>query len=400
MPKQETVLRVFVASPGDVAEERRVLEDVIRELNVTWSGTLGIRLDLIRWETHANPGFAEDPQQVINEQIPAEYDIFIGIMWARFGTPTKRAGSGTVEEFENAYERHKVKSDGIEIMFYFKNTPISPNTMIPAQLEMLLNFKSGLGALGGLYYEFSTVDEFRSNVRLHLSRAVQKWAKRLQVDLENSPDGLERQTTRSEIAPSIKQKAELSEVEEEGFVDLMETATDSIEKVGNVLTRMGAAIQDLTHQFEERTVEAQRVSNTGTNLKAWKRITTQMADDLQEFVTRMEVEIPIFGNSFATAMDSFGRAAALSLDFGNASFDNLRGVVAPIELFRDQMRTSYESVKSFQSMIEGIPRMSTSLSRARRNVLATLDKLLNQVEAGLRQIAEVEALVSDIIRKS
>ena len=49
-------LSVFVASPGDVADERVRLEEVIRELNITWSKQLGVQLDLVQWETHALPG--------------------------------------------------------------------------------------------------------------------------------------------------------------------------------------------------------------------------------------------------------------------------------------------------------------------------------------------------------
>ena len=37
MSAQQTVLRAFVASPSDVAEERSVVEDVVREFNITWS---------------------------------------------------------------------------------------------------------------------------------------------------------------------------------------------------------------------------------------------------------------------------------------------------------------------------------------------------------------------------
>ena len=37
MPRQETILSVFVASPSDVDEERDRLEDAIRELNTVWA---------------------------------------------------------------------------------------------------------------------------------------------------------------------------------------------------------------------------------------------------------------------------------------------------------------------------------------------------------------------------
>ncbi|MYD31374.1 MAG: DUF4062 domain-containing protein, partial [Nitrospira sp. SB0661_bin_20] len=64
-------------------------------------------MDVVRWETRTTPGFGKDPQDVINKQISDAYDIFIGIMWTRFGTPTPRAGSGTEEEFLRAYDRYK-----------------------------------------------------------------------------------------------------------------------------------------------------------------------------------------------------------------------------------------------------------------------------------------------------
>ncbi|MBN2251236.1 MAG: DUF4062 domain-containing protein, partial [Candidatus Altiarchaeota archaeon] len=98
--------RAFVASPGDVTEERECLKSVIQELNDSWSEELGIHLDLIGWETHAYPGISTDPQAVINKQIDDDYDIFIGIMWKRLGTPTERGGSGTEEEFDRAYKRY------------------------------------------------------------------------------------------------------------------------------------------------------------------------------------------------------------------------------------------------------------------------------------------------------
>ena len=81
MAKTQTILQVFVASPRDVVDERKILEDVISEFNLTWSDTNKIRLELLKWETHAHPGFGEDAQDAINRQIGNEYDIFIGILW-------------------------------------------------------------------------------------------------------------------------------------------------------------------------------------------------------------------------------------------------------------------------------------------------------------------------------
>jgi len=131
MPRTEKVIVVFVASPSDLENERHKLEDVIRELNVTWSKTLGVRLDLVRWETHAYPGMGNDPQDLINKQIGDDFDIFLGLMWGRFGTPTERAGSGTEEEFIRAKQRLERNPDAVKIMFYFKDAPLPPSKIDP-----------------------------------------------------------------------------------------------------------------------------------------------------------------------------------------------------------------------------------------------------------------------------
>ncbi|MCK5607285.1 DUF4062 domain-containing protein, partial [Candidatus Pacearchaeota archaeon] len=175
MARQETVLSVFVASPSDVDEERNRLEEVIRELNMAWSRELGVRFDLVRWETHAYPSFGEDAQDVINEQIPNDYDLFIGLMWHRFGTSTKRAESGTIEEFQRAKERFDRDPSSVQLMIYFKDAPIAPSKLDHSQLAKVTKFQSSLGEKGGLHWSFVSIEDFEKLVRLHLTRHVQSW---------------------------------------------------------------------------------------------------------------------------------------------------------------------------------------------------------------------------------
>lgn len=75
MARIETVLSVFVASPGEVADERKRLERVVDELNFVWSRECGLRLELVKWETHAYSDRGTDAQDVINKQLD-EFDTF------------------------------------------------------------------------------------------------------------------------------------------------------------------------------------------------------------------------------------------------------------------------------------------------------------------------------------
>lgn len=165
-------LRIFVASPSDVREEREVLGRVVQELNRTIGREKDVMLELIRWETDVVPDMGP-PQDVINRQVEriGPYDIFVGIMWRRFGTPTEHAASGTSEEFQSAYEAY-LATGRPRIMFYFKQAPVMPQTLYEAeQLVRVVAFRDELGKKG-LYTTYDTAFDFERYVREHLTKRI------------------------------------------------------------------------------------------------------------------------------------------------------------------------------------------------------------------------------------
>lgn len=127
MPQVEKI-KIFLASPSDVPKERKYLVDVINEINCTIADSKGVVLEVICSE-NAFPGYGQDGQAVLNQQIGnmKEYALFVGIMWNRLGTPTPRADSGTVEEFERAVKSLQ-KNGQPEIWFYFRQSAAQLNT--------------------------------------------------------------------------------------------------------------------------------------------------------------------------------------------------------------------------------------------------------------------------------
>jgi hypothetical protein len=174
VPRRELVVRIFLASPGDVVPERKAVERVKSELNLTLPSLAGLRFELVGWETHSYPGFGVDAQDVINRQI-SDYDVFIGIMWARFGSPTARAGSGTEEEFNRALSLWLSHPAGMRLMFYFKNGVMAPSDIDPGQLASVKRFRRRLHAAGGLSATFTTTDDLERQLRVHLLRLAQEF---------------------------------------------------------------------------------------------------------------------------------------------------------------------------------------------------------------------------------
>jgi hypothetical protein len=165
--------RVFIASPGDVKEERDVMSRVIDNVNRTDGRKGDYAVELIRWETHAAPG-GGSPQQVINDLIDiGDCHIFIGIMWRRFGTPTASFGSGTEEEFDLAYKGW-TKQPSMSLMFYFCQRPFMPRDLDEVeQMRRVLAFRAALRNKT-LDWEYSSPEEFSQQIARHLRIRVNK----------------------------------------------------------------------------------------------------------------------------------------------------------------------------------------------------------------------------------
>jgi hypothetical protein len=179
-------IKIFLASPSDVQSERDALSSLIREINDVLAFLVpdrDLRLELLRYETHTYPDVGQ-AQEVINRQIPLEYDIFIGVMWKRCGTPTASSQSGTIEEFQRALARREQTGRPI-IMFYFCDEAVPfPRGDDLEQLAKVVRFREELTSKG-YTLSYPSRSEFRDHVRSGVLRAVADLLRdQIQLDLK------------------------------------------------------------------------------------------------------------------------------------------------------------------------------------------------------------------------
>jgi len=184
-------IRIFVASPGDVADERTRLDRMVQGMNRT-GGTaerLGLFLELLRWETHAAPD-AGRPQGIVFDQLPPqEWDIFVGILWLRFGSETGERDpdtgqpyrSGTEEEFKAAYGlREASTTPWPKVAVYRCSRPPADMLRLDlAQYARIQQFFEGFKAGGphpGLVQPYDKPEDFERMVREHLEKWIWEYA--------------------------------------------------------------------------------------------------------------------------------------------------------------------------------------------------------------------------------
>ncbi|MBE0681226.1 MAG: hypothetical protein IH589_04870 [Anaerolineales bacterium] len=191
MPNSLKKLRIFAASPSDVTNERAKLETVVDSLK-PMADYLGLTLEVIDWRLVVPD--AGRPQQIIFDQLtPTSWDIFIGILWHRFGTPPgakdktgKDYLSGTEEEFKTAYELWK--QFGKPRMVLYRCTRALPFDVDPDQLKNVRAFFRLIEDVKGdyptLYQAFETTESFEKLVHRNLQNLLVEYGDELKKPIK------------------------------------------------------------------------------------------------------------------------------------------------------------------------------------------------------------------------
>lgn len=175
----QKIFKCFISSPGDCQVERESCQKIIDEVNNGLGKHLGINFSSFMWEYDVLPDMGKNGQGIIDEYIEkSNYDIFLGVMKNRFGHPTKKAGSGTEHEFNDAIERKKKSQNSVPIiLFFFGNENVDLNDtnidQILAQHKKVKAFKSEISN-NGLYIDFEDTNDFEKSLKIKLELFIKE----------------------------------------------------------------------------------------------------------------------------------------------------------------------------------------------------------------------------------
>jgi hypothetical protein len=370
MTQTITLYKIFVSSPSDVKEERRLLEEIVDEINLSTLYKNNIRVELVKWETHVIPGIGEYPQAVISKSIGNDYDIFLGIFWSKFGTPTKDFNSGTEEELFNAIELHKDNPNDIKVLLYFKQAPIPPNDIDIKSIELIQKLRSELSDKGVLYQDYTSIEEFQKLIRMQLSRQILN---------------LSENTKTSQI--QIEKDAEIiEEVKDElGLLDYIELGEENFAVIKDILLRLTDAIEWIGKKFNQRTddINTQTKLNPNLSTKSRKHLIDQAAKDLELFVKRIEGEIPLFAEAYKNGIDNFSAGLKISRDLKADKLDDILEVIRSIDSMLNAMTSSRNECISFKDMFTNFPSMTFNFNHAKRLSATTLQNLIIEIDIAI-----------------
>ncbi|MBR9910592.1 MAG: DUF4062 domain-containing protein [Gammaproteobacteria bacterium] len=188
---------VFLASPGDLGEERRLANEAVEELNKQIAPHLGFNVVLKGWEdTLSGQG---RPQHIINKDLDV-CELFIGMMWKKWGTPPSTDGSftsGFEEEYSRSIEKYEQEKTP-EMAMYFKEVDQELLNDPGDDLKKVIAFKKRMiDEKKILFQSFAQPIDLQQLVRLKIQDYLIQLKKRESEDEEDEKSQTKKVNTRS-----------------------------------------------------------------------------------------------------------------------------------------------------------------------------------------------------------
>lgn len=376
--KTVNVLRIFLASPGDVTAEREMIFGLKDDLDELIGKDKDLKFEIVNWERNTYPGKGEDAQDVINKQINDEYDIFLGIFWQRFGTPTNRFESGTLEEYERAKIKFEHNPENTHILMYFKNLEVDMYNLDLDQFKKVKEFKTRISNEDGVYYTmFEKTEDLKKLLQLHLVNLIRdKFTKEKYIKKENHEIKTNHEVEDYDKYELLAKKIDAGDYNIE-YLDLVE----DVEKAYGFLQDLTLSTNKITNVmkfFSSKTNEKTNLLKITNQLKdeklkliRAKKISNDYAKDLDSFSDNFENLLPEFRNSINNTIESYSEIILKTIKSDHKEIKN--EIIEVIPSLVNGIQSALDGISNFlNSFIENRTHITSKFSTAKRRAeLAT-----------------------------
>jgi len=364
MAKSLTQYSIFLSSPSDLKSERNEIPQVINEINLTYGRSNDINFELLKWETHSAPGISQEySQQIINQDIGYDYDIFVGIIWKKFGTKTPTAESGTEEEFLNALKRFE-NGENIQILFYFKSEPIAFDEINPEQILKINNFKESLRQNNVLYWNFNNVEELKNQLRIHIP-------KRTDSLIKKSDD------TAKTFVQEVNESSDYIDPAEFGILDFEIQFEDYLANANLALNGINDATTVIAEEFRNKTNELEKLKKLPNfNKLQIVGILSRTAKSIDNYTQRLFIETPIYQENFESAI-KVGSMHLNNITKENIeeNIENLESLLESVKSLKLNIPNAISGMTGFYNVMKDLPNLYSVFTKSKNKLITQLETL-------------------------
>lgn len=375
------LIRLFLSCPSDVTNEVDVLGNCINDINKSIGKTFKFHIDLVHWKVDVHGDHAIDAQSVINVQVDNQYEILVGIIGNRIGTPTARDVSGTAEEISLAIRNEK------KFLIYFNVAPPkSINEIDTKQLENVNIFKKRLSDDGVLYKEFGNSNELRSYLFVDIVAIIFKFFITHKELKENS------QTEDFSSIKDVLKKAETLSgktieysKDDIDFSDLRRYLKSCIVDTEDITNHLNLFTQ-ITNNSTVKLGRLKGIKDVRLKNKKISEIVDQYADDLKIFNDKLNPSVASFSKHFRLMNSHSIQAIIIAREVDS---DAAKSFLTMFTNLRGNITEAMESSASLLESILELPDLTNRFIKAKRECEVSFAILIREMLVGVENLDSV-----------
>jgi Domain of unknown function (DUF4062) len=173
-----SVFRTFIASPGDVQQERQITEEAVANINMTVRDVIGATIQCHKWEDlpPVTPNLPEERlQDILNREVD-RCNFFVLILNKRYGRIEPGHSKSNTEREIDTILAARQRDPRLRILAYFRSIENNPD---PGDQEAkVIDLRNRLEQIGVAYRIYNDPIEFRDRLthdlydvvlRIHIS---------------------------------------------------------------------------------------------------------------------------------------------------------------------------------------------------------------------------------------
>jgi hypothetical protein len=299
-------------------------------------------------------------QDVINSDVGDDYDIFLGVMWARFGSPTRLAQSGTEEEFLRAIARHR-SGEPVKVSFLFCAADVSYKSLDGEQFSKVQAFKKKVQDEGCLTRDFVDDASLINSINLILDKFANTWNSNF---FDNSTEKLIGDESNYLVSDEEKSQ------DERGLLDVNEDFEIHNANFIKIIEGWGDKLNHVADQTDATTEGLTEITKFGKPSPELVRgVLGPFTEEMERFGQWCESQMSDLEN----VMEQLSRDSLLMIDLSKSMDESSEDVRAA----RDALLTMHQSIEDankgiigFADAIEASPKLDKKLNKANRRVVA------------------------------
>lgn len=374
MSFQAQIITIFISSPGDVPDDRGLIIRTIDGWNQRNGQSRKVFFQPLTWEQMVPPDRSGSGQEVIDAQIGATYDIYLGLMWSRFGSATRNADSGTEDEFDQAIVRHNT-GESLRISFLFKNSDIPQDILDGVQFDKVQKFKKKVADEGCLYREFNDNASLIGAVNIILDRFANGATSEV-------ASGTKKGRGDKGVSPASGDASDLLEVEKQddelGLFDFNEVLESESERFAQLMSEWSSKIGEVGDRATEATDELNSISRFGQiDPTAAKKIINRVAKFTDSMASWGEDKQQLIDKSMENLAEALSGIWMVSKDFDPSPEDIASGIKAGEGLIAT-INDANHSLEDLAKTALSMPRVTKEMIGANKRLAAMLDRMISK----------------------